>query len=117
MNIEQARAVARSFSMGHGGFQSWGMTFTVQEIPSIYVTDIDIHLAVTANVMGRDGKELPGPLRMDERISTAMLHVMDEKAFKAHIYSRIRMLILHEMDESIMVNGVREYDPHKGDLF
>lgn len=78
-----------------------------------------VHLRVQYRTLSRDplpaGDRALVQIASIERIPHGAWHCMDSHMKTRAAYEACRKALMHELDECFLVNGVRVYDPHKGE--
>lgn len=111
LTLNEASRAVDDFRLGHGGFTAWDV-----RIELLGSTVGMIHIRVSGNVPNRDdGRELPfgGRLQLDHHVHCDMVSALNREAFDDMLHRLLKEFVLHELDESILVNGLRVFDPHK----
>jgi len=106
---EAKRFINHRISIGEGGLRALGLKIDCDYDSSSFA----IHLHFK-KVPHRDTGSVSGGLNFNETVNLYMVEHWTEKYLLHYLHRLIRDAITHELDESLLLDGKRVFDPHLG---
>lgn len=133
MTREAAEALAKRLSIGPGGYAHWKIEFHARPPVLVNADDVAYMKAhpmkwlVECWTIGIKANGMPD--RNDPTATSGFLVTLDRQKVDAAmrteygdrlvlnlILNELILLVVHELEESLMLDGVRVFDPHRDEL-
>jgi hypothetical protein len=111
LSIEEAIEFVKKFSIGHGGLRALGCEITVKKDPH-YASGIRVSIYFDRVPDSQTGELGVRPYVFQHHF-TVPFDLLTKDYLANHIRTGLKEAMAHEVDESLLFEGKRIFDPHK----